>query len=94
MYAKNILQNEIPFTIEYLTPTQQLNEYIMTRLRMKEGLPLSFVSDKWNKRLSEEIIYSAQKWIDNGKMLLQNDHLVLTNPGILLADGITADLFR
>jgi oxygen-independent coproporphyrinogen-3 oxidase len=40
-----------------------------------------------------EILKKSKKYIDNGLMILENDHLRLTKEGNLLADGIAADLF-
>ena len=42
-YIKALNKNELPFEKEILTVTQQLNEYIMTSLRTKEGLDLGRV---------------------------------------------------
>ncbi|MGI8952706.1 MAG: radical SAM family heme chaperone HemW [Chitinophagaceae bacterium] len=93
LYIKNIQQNIIPFEIEYLSAEQKLNEYIMTSLRTAEGLSLQDVSENWSKQLSEQIFNEAGKWIEQSKIFLKNNHLILTNQGKLFADGIAANLF-
>jgi len=88
IYIASLLKNEIPFEKEILTPTQQLNEYIMTSLRTMEGLDL----DK--ARNQESGVRSrSQRYIEEGKMILKENKLILTNAGKLFADGIAAELF-
>ena len=94
LYIKSIEQNRVPFEIEHLTPTQQLNEYIMTSLRTIEGLSLNYISQKFGKEKSKAIIHSSQKWVQSGHILHQQQTLQLTSAGKLLTDKISADLFE
>lgn len=94
LYIKSIAQQTVPFEIEHLTPTQQLNEYIMTSLRTAEGLSLPFISQHWNEHFSHNIFMDAQPCIAKKQMVVSNGHLLLTNKGKLFADGIAAELFR
>jgi oxygen-independent coproporphyrinogen-3 oxidase len=89
LYISSLQNNKIPFEKEILTPSQKLNEYIMTSLRTMEGLDLRRVSEAD----SLELRASSRKYIDSEKMILKNDHLILTNEGKLFADGIAAELF-
>lgn len=88
IYIQSLEKGIVPFEKEELTVTQKANEYIMTSLRTMEGLDLRKV-----KSISEELRKKSQKYIINGLMVLQNDNLILTNKGKLLADGIASDLF-
>lgn len=88
-YITALNKNELPFEKEILTPVQQLNEYIMTSLRTKEGLYLK----KTGKEASEILKNASRKFIDAGKLVFENDRLILTNEGKLLADGIASALF-
>ena len=94
LYIKSLQQNIVPFEIEHLTETQQINEYIMTSLRTMEGISLPFLSKQWNEKLSDDILHDSQRWIKKNQMKQDEDHLVLTNEGKLFADGIAAELFR
>lgn len=89
IYIASLHKNEIPFEKEMLTPTQQVNEYIMTSLRTMEGLNLANVSEA----ASCELRAASKKHIETGKIILKDDRLILTNEGKLFADGIAADLF-
>ena len=84
-YIESINKGIIPFEKEELTKTQQLNEYIMTSLRTIEGLHLEIAGNG--------LLEKSKKFIDRGLMKLENNTLVLTREGKLLADGIAADLF-
>ena len=91
-YIESIGKGIIPFKKEVLTETQKLNEYIMTSLRTMEGLQLQVASNEL-RAASKELLSKSQKFINAGLMRLENNSLVLTREGKLLADGIAAELF-
>ena len=100
IYISSLDKNEIPFETEILTPTQQLNEYIMTSLRTMEGLDLQTfrswqfgVNSQELAIRSQQFEVSYQKFIITGKVIIENNFLKLTDEGKLFADGIAADLF-
>jgi len=79
----------LPFEIEELTDTQKLNEYIMTSIRTSEGLMLNNIIGT----SASQLLVLSKKYINSGLMKFENNSLILTNEGKLLADGIAADLF-
>lgn len=85
IYIESIKKGIIPLEKEILTETQKLNEYIMTSLRTAGGLSLDITG--------KEMIDKSQKFIAARLMKLENNSLVLTREGKLLADGIAAELF-
>jgi oxygen-independent coproporphyrinogen-3 oxidase len=93
LYIQSLKNNLIPFEEEILTPTQQLNEYIMTSLRTMEGLSLTIVEERFGKKISKELQLASEKWHAGGKLVLSDEKIVLTKEGKLFADGIAADLF-
>ena len=102
LYTKALQAKQLPYEIEILTPTQIANEYIMTALRLKEGLHLSTLCYKFNTSSTTEkssdaienfVVAKAQKYIDAKLVLHINGYLLLTNVGKLRADGIASDLF-
>jgi oxygen-independent coproporphyrinogen III oxidase len=88
-YIESINNGIIPFEKEILTPVQKQNEYIMTSLRTMEGLNL----EKFEGVSLDRLISASKKFIDSGLIKLENNSLLLTNNGKLLADGIASDLF-
>jgi len=89
IYIDSIKKGLIPYEKETLTAVQQLNEYIMTSLRTKEGLHLSGLK----KEVSYELRTASRKYVERGLMVKEGNYLRLTTEGKLLADGIAADLF-
>ncbi len=92
-YIQSLQQNIIQFEKEELTSTQQLNEYIMTSLRLMEGCDLNFVKEKFgaekaDQLKTEAILFANKNWLTD-----RDEHLILTNEGKLFADRIAAELF-
>lgn len=94
LYLAALAKEELPFEVETLTETQQLNEYIMTGLRTIEGVSLTQVAERWGNNKTHSLRKSAEKYIRNGQVRLYNDHLQLEPSGKFFADGIAADLFQ
>jgi oxygen-independent coproporphyrinogen-3 oxidase len=88
-FIDSIEKGILPYEKEVLSPTQQLNEYIMTSLRTMEGLDLNVVEDVVRNQLQT----GSKKFIERGLMAEEKGHLKLTSEGKLLADGIAAELF-
>lgn len=95
LYINSLEEGVVPFELENLTPTQQVNEYIMTSLRTLEGISIAEILKRVGKDKTDDIINTAKRWILSGHINNDNsDQFIrLTTKGKLLADGITADLF-
>ncbi|HWB24445.1 MAG TPA: radical SAM family heme chaperone HemW [Chitinophagaceae bacterium] len=93
LYLESLSKNVIPFEIEYLTRPQQLNEYIMTSLRTMEGLSLQYVDERWGSGFVKELENEAATFLKAERMVIKDNHMILTNTGKLFADGIAAALF-
>jgi len=93
LYMESIKQGLVPFEEETLTLVQQLNEYIMTALRTHTGINLSEVEKRFGKEHALLLIKRAEKELGSGLLILSNDHLLLSAPGKLFADGIASSLF-
>ena len=92
-YCKKLHENQLPQEIEILTPSEQHNEMLMIGLRTIWGVDL----EKMKSQFSEEIIEQSQKniqqKIDEGFLIIENEHLKIPEKHWFLADGIAADLF-
>ncbi len=89
IYIENINNGNVPFEKEILTDLQKMNEYIMTALRTSEGIDLKKVDEVTSGKLQT----ASRKYIDNNLIKKENEALILTKEGRLLADWIAADLF-
>jgi len=92
-YMESINSGVVPSESEILTETQKLNEYLMISLRTKEGLDLAHVEQVWGFEKVAAILKKAQRYIENNLLQQTDSKLQLTDEGMLLADGIAAQLF-
>lgn len=81
----------VPAEKETLTPTQQLNEYLMIALRTKEGIDLQQVA-AWGFEKVEALQKKAVKYTNSQLINEHNNRLLLKAESMLRADGIAADL--
>ena len=65
----------------------------MTGLRTKWGCDLKFLKQEFGYDLLAEHQAYANHLVSEQKAMLENQQLVLTQAGKLLADGIAAELF-
>ncbi|HLP39571.1 radical SAM family heme chaperone HemW [Lacibacter sp.] len=93
LYIQLLKQETISFEKEELTATQQLNEYIMTGLRLMEGCDLNYISQKFGSDKSAQLQTEAASYASKGLLMITNNHLILTKEGKLFADSIASDLF-
>lgn len=94
LYAKNILQHQQPlYEEEKLTPTDVLNEYIMTSLRTMWGCNLKKIRREHGPELSKQVFEKAMPYMSKGWVTAKQGKLYLTNSGKLFADHIAGNLF-
>jgi oxygen-independent coproporphyrinogen-3 oxidase len=78
---------------EQLTATQKLDEYIMISLRTMEGMSLTRVEADFGSEERRRIEHQLKRYEGNGLVHVAGEHAVLTDEGMLRADGIASDLF-
>lgn len=94
IYVRSVAEGSPRRESELLTPTQQLNEYIMISLRTTEGLDLDRVEQKWGTTQRKRIERDLDHFINSNLVILENSHARITDQGMLMADGIAAELFE
>lgn len=92
-YIQSLKENKIPFEKEELTTTQQLNEYIMTSLRLLEGCDLNVVEEKFGADKKQTLLRESERFLHLQWMKQENSQLILTKKGKLFADRIAGELF-
>jgi oxygen-independent coproporphyrinogen-3 oxidase len=98
LYVQAIEQGLPFFEHEVLTPTQQLNEQIMTALRRSEGIAYRTDSHEIgglivDKKLFDHWLRTANGHAQQGLLQIGPGSVVLKRQGKLFADGIAASLF-
>ena len=91
-YISSIENRSFPREVEELTINDRLNEYIMVKLRTKEGIIWSDIERhriSWRKERKTLLDhYQSNGWIN-----MDDDGFRLTNKGKLLGDQLSANLF-
>jgi oxygen-independent coproporphyrinogen-3 oxidase len=78
---------------EELSPADQLNEYLMVRLRTKWGIDLNYVQDQLEKMKLNYPEKEFKSWISKGFARIDDDFLILEGEGKLIADRLSSDIF-
>jgi len=78
----------VPHEQETLSDNELYDELILTRLRTREGLPLTLLS----KERMNYCIELAKPHLDSGKMEIKDNCLRLTRSGIFVSDDLMSDL--
>ena len=92
-YIKAILENKLPNEVEELSKNDQFNEYIMTGLRTIWGVSLAEVELEFGIDYKNKLLVSAENFIIQELLEIDNYVLKTTKKGKFLADGIASDLF-
>jgi oxygen-independent coproporphyrinogen III oxidase len=77
---------------ETLDPDTLADEFIMLRLRTREGLDLALVRDRYGRDLAGSHSTELDGFVSEGWIEQQEDALRLTDAGFLLCDAITVAL--
>lgn len=93
MYIKGMHDNNPIYETEKLTPTEHLNEYIMTSLRTMWGCDLDKITNEWDSTCSDMVEKSGHLFMEKKWIVQDGRKLILTNAGKLFADRIAAELF-
>jgi oxygen-independent coproporphyrinogen-3 oxidase len=87
-YLKAIAAGETPYEREYLTLSDKLNDYLITRMRTRWGISLSYISDNFGEEFGRQVLHTAQSFISTGHLLQKGDNITLTRSGIMISDKI------
>ncbi|MFY0607939.1 MAG: radical SAM family heme chaperone HemW [Cyclobacteriaceae bacterium] len=92
-YLTNLNQNQLVTTIEELSLTNQMNEYIFTHLRTKKGA----LASEFRLKFGRDLLVDKQKELrefGSQKLLrVEKDRIALSSEGLMIADEITWRLF-
>lgn len=92
-YMTALAQNELPSESEMLSEKEQFNEMLMIGLRTIWGVDLQRVKDTFNAEIQSLLEKAISPKIEDGLLVIENNHLKIPEKNWFLADGIAADLF-
>ncbi|WP_165024751.1 radical SAM family heme chaperone HemW [Dysgonomonas sp. ZJ279] len=91
-YIAGIDNKNPDIEIEYLDPTSQYNDFILTGLRTMWGVNLAEVKNRFGDKMLTYCLNNVQRYVDQDFVKNENSILKLTREGIFISDGITSDL--
>lgn len=91
--AKEYSEGNIRFESEVLTSEDHLNEYIMTSLRTKEGIDLSYIKAKYGEEEHNRILAQASGWQERGVLAIADNRLFIPTKEFMLSDAVIESLF-
>ena len=78
-------------SVEVLSEDERFNELVFTALRTKIGVDLVELRGRFGDKRSDKLLRQAQKYINSGRMKVENNRLSLTRAGIYISDAIISD---
>lgn len=93
LYLQSIESRHVPATRETLSREDKINDWILTTLRTSWGTDLLKLRNEYQYDLLQVHYTYVNRLIDSKLAVVNNDTLILTRSGRLLADKIASDLF-
>ena len=90
-YISEKKKGGLSFEKEYLSEKTRYNEYIMTSLRTMWGIDLEKLELMFGKEMHDYVVSVSEKYKQYGMMTKREDHLILTNQGIMISDNIISE---
>lgn len=91
-YIRGMASGARNYEIEHLTEEERYNDTILTRLRTADGIPLTWMKNKFSQRLNSYMLNAAKKHIEYGNIKKTDETLSLTEKGIFISDAVIRDL--
>lgn len=93
-YLKGVFTGNMSCETEHLSLLQHYNEFILTRLRTRDGIDTLELKNRFGESLYRYCLDGAQKFIEEGLLVFQNNALKLTRKGMFISDGIISELMK
>jgi oxygen-independent coproporphyrinogen III oxidase len=91
-YIQEIEKRGTYFEEEMLDQKDRFNEYIMTRIRLIEGISMDEVNLIFGTEFLDHLKVAIENWNENW-YAVQNNSIVLTTQGKLISDNLASRLF-
>ncbi|MFP3598496.1 radical SAM family heme chaperone HemW [Chryseobacterium sp. SIMBA_029] len=92
-YNKKLTFNSLAKEEEVLSQEDQFNEMIMIGLRTIWGVDLESLNNKFSERILEQFQREIKSKIEEGILMIEQNHLKIPEEHWFMADGIASDLF-
>lgn len=93
-YMKSIENGKESIEKEELSETDKYNEYIMTRLRTKNGINLEEINTLFNKSFIKYLNKTIKKHIALSNLSINNNNIFINKNRLFISDSIISDMFK
>lgn len=91
-YVEGMKKGERPYERETLTLDMRYNEYVMTRMRTRQGLSTRVVKMQFGYHRLRYLLKAAAIHLKRGTLIQHNSNIRLTEEAYFVSDGIISDL--
>ena len=91
-YVAGMACGEPDIEKEVLTPAQQYDEFVLLRLRTREGIPLQELEKKFGAGRKQQLLKQLQQ-VNPAHYVADTETVRLTEAGLLFADAVAGELF-
>lgn len=91
-YVQVVAKGEFPASYELIDARTAYNEYVLTALRLKEGIDLQTVLQRFGEGVEQELVQALGD-CDPDWYQIEQGHIRLTRKGKHFADRMASDLF-
>lgn len=92
-YVHHIVDQDVAYSEEVLTPHERYDETVMLALRTARGLDTAIIHDQFGQDTYDHLMRQAAPHIAAGRVTAHGGWLRLTADGVMLSDAIISDLF-
>ena len=93
-YIEGLHDGSVCWESETLSATDHFNEYIMTRLRTKNGIDIDYLHSSESKDImTKEFERLLDLHLSTGNLVEENGRLRLSRKGLYISDSVMSDLF-
>lgn len=78
---------------EILNPTEKHEEYLLTRLRTREGINIEEYKKMFGKEMYFNLLKKVKSYNDPDALCISNNNISISRKGILTSDAIIVSLF-
>ena len=91
-YIEALQNGNLNYESETLSKEDRYNEYIMTALRTMRGVSLDAIK-KMGEEYASHFLERVETFLATDKIIIRNDHYILSNDAKVISDHVIAELF-
>lgn len=93
-YIEGVQANDLKRSVESMNADMLYNDYVMTRMRTKEGVDLQDLGHLFGLQQADLCLKRARMSLLAGNAILKSSRLKLTRKGLFVSDMVVADLLN